>query len=77
MVAHYEHDVWGDALSSSSDLSSGFYYRFVGSLGVRFDPLTELHLMRQRWFDGALGRFLSRDPIGFAADLNLYGYVLV
>lgn len=27
-----------------------------------------------RWYDQTLGRFLSRDPIGFAGGLNLYEY---
>jgi hypothetical protein len=30
--------------------------------------------MRQRHYDPRLGIFLSRDPIGFAGDLNLYRY---
>lgn len=31
--------------------------------------------MGQRWYDGSLGRFVSRDPIGFGGGPNLYGYV--
>lgn len=30
--------------------------------------------MGQRWFDPAVGRFISQDPIGFNGGLNLYGY---
>ena len=46
-----------------------------GSLGVRFDSVTGLHYMRQRWYDGQLQRFISRDPIGVRAALNnLYHY---
>ncbi|MGE0493026.1 MAG: RHS repeat-associated core domain-containing protein [Vulcanimicrobiota bacterium] len=36
---------------------------------------TGLLYMRQRHYDPTLARFLSRDPIGFAGGLNLYGYV--
>jgi RHS repeat-associated protein len=48
-------------------------YRFTGR---EFDELTGLHYYRARWYDADLGRFISEDPIGFAAgDVNLYGYV--
>jgi uncharacterized protein RhaS with RHS repeats len=31
---------------------------------------------RARWYDPAIGRFISEDPIGFeAGDINLFGYV--
>jgi hypothetical protein len=30
--------------------------------------------MHNRWYDPELGRFLSRDPIGFRGGLNLYEY---
>ncbi|MBU1108333.1 MAG: RHS repeat-associated core domain-containing protein, partial [Candidatus Riflebacteria bacterium] len=29
---------------------------------------------RNRYYSPALGRFTSKDPIGFAADVNLYRY---
>ena len=30
--------------------------------------------MRARYYDPEVGRFISKDPIGFAGGLNLYGY---
>jgi RHS repeat-associated protein len=40
------------------------------------DPATGLIYYRARWFDPKLGRFISDDPIGFAAgDANLSRYV--
>ncbi|MCK5493172.1 MAG: RHS repeat-associated core domain-containing protein [Candidatus Omnitrophica bacterium] len=30
---------------------------------------------RARWYDSNAGRFISRDPIGIAGGINLYGYV--
>lgn len=37
--------------------------------------MTNLYYNRARWYDPAAGRFISADPIGFAAgDTNLYRY---
>jgi len=43
--------------------------------GREYDPATGLYYNRARWYDPASGRFISEDPIGFAAgDANLYRY---
>jgi len=43
--------------------------------GRECDPATGLYFNRARWYDPASGRFISEDPIGFAAgDANLYRY---
>jgi len=34
-----------------------------------------LYYLRARYYSADLGRFISRDPIGIADDLNLYAYV--
>jgi RHS repeat-associated protein len=40
------------------------------------DDATGLQNNLNRWYDAALGRWISEDPIGFAAgDPNLYRYV--
>lgn len=51
-------------------------YGYVGGLGVRYDSVTGLHYMRNRWYDAGLGRFLSRDPIFAQEEDNLYIYAL-
>ena len=47
--------------------------------GHRFDRVTGLHLMRNRFYHAQLGQFLSRDPIGTWGDYanlgNAYSYV--
>ncbi len=35
---------------------------------------TGLYLMGHRWMDPTLGRFINRDPIGFAGGLNMHVY---
>ncbi len=48
-------------------------YTFTGR---RFDPESGLYYYRARYYDAKLGRFLSRDPIGFeGSEWNLYEYV--
>ena len=41
--------------------------------GQRFDAETSLYYYKRRVYSSALGRFLSRDPMGYAS--NLYEYV--
>jgi RHS repeat-associated protein len=44
--------------------------------GRRYSAFTNQYFNRNRYYSPALGRFTSKDPIGFAADGNLYRYVL-
>ena len=48
----------------------------IGFAGARRDPKTGLLFLRNRVYEPALGRFLSRDPISFAGCWNHYGYVV-
>jgi len=41
----------------------------------KYDPETGLYFYRARYYDPTQGRFLTRDPIGFAGGINLYAYV--
>jgi RHS repeat-associated protein len=59
-VAIYEFLGSGEELSQSGALASELTCRFVGSFGVK--TLNGLAYMRHRWYDSALGQFLSRDP---------------
>ena len=43
--------------------------------GREWDDFTNLYYNRARWYDPAIGRFISADPIGFVGgDANLYRY---
>jgi len=45
-------------------------------IGRPFDSDTQLQNSLHRWYDATVGRWISEDPIGFAAgDGNLYRYV--
>jgi len=47
----------------------------VGFHGARFLEEAGLYYLRNRWYEAEIGRFISRDPIGFTGGSNLYGYV--
>ena len=54
-------------------LIDGNPFTFNGILGVQ-DEGNGIFLMQQRFYDSASGRFFQRDPLGFAAGSNLYGF---
>ncbi len=61
---------WGDAAVQSSYGANDIIY-----CGYRFDPETQNYYVRNRTYNPALGRWITRDPIGYAGGINLYGYV--
>ena len=52
--------------------SSSTRYTYTGR---EDDETTGLMHYRARWYDPAMGRFVSEDPIGLAGGINLYRYV--
>ncbi len=44
------------------------------SMAREIDGSTGLYYVRNRWYDPALGRFISEDPIGLAGGINWYTY---
>jgi len=42
--------------------------------GQYYDVETGLHYNRYRYYDPQVGRFIGKDPIGFAGGLNVYVY---
>jgi len=49
-------------------------FTYVGRFGVMADG-NGLYFMRARYYDPEVGRFINKDPIGYAGGMNLYGYV--
>ncbi len=72
IVQSYAYDGYGRMTGSSGGGSHPF--RFVGGHGVMADE-NGLYYMQARYYDPDLRRFISEDPIGLSAGLNLYGYV--
>jgi len=69
-VQSYRYDSFGNITISGSIIQP---YTFTAR---EYDPETGLYFYRARYYDSTQGRFLTRDPIGFAGgDVNLYAYV--
>jgi RHS repeat-associated protein len=67
----YAYDPYGAVTSAVGD--DGQPFTFVGQHGVERDT-EALYLMGARHYHAGIGRFLQKDPIGFAAGTNLYAY---
>ena len=72
IVNHRKFDAFGN-LTAESDSTVKFLFSYTGR---EWDGDAELYYYRARWYDAKLGRFISEDPIGFAAgDANVTRYV--
>ena len=66
----FMYDGFGNPLSDST---VGNRYFFTGR---RYEKEINLYYYRARYYSPDLGRFLSRDPSGYADSMNLYEYVM-
>ena len=68
IAASYAYDAFGQLTAFSENFGGTTTwtnpYRYDGKDGVRYDGETGLYWMSVRAYDPALGRFLSRDPLG-------------
>jgi RHS repeat-associated protein len=72
LINHIDYDSFGNVVAESNP-AAGDRFKFTGR---EFDAETGLYYYRARYYDAAIGRFLSEDPLGFdAGDANLYRYV--
>lgn len=70
VVQSYTYDSFGVPKPSTSFRNA---YTFTSR---EWDSETGMYFYRARYYDPMAGRFISKDPIGFAGgDMNLYGYV--
>ena len=74
VVASYEFDEYGRRLATS-ETGASTQKTFVGGMSVQDEVAdTGLMMMGHRFYAPDLGRFLNRDPIGFAGGMNLFEY---
>ena len=64
-VATSKYSVDGASASLASE------FGFTGQLWL---PSVQLYYFKARMYSPQLGRFMQRDPLGYAAGLNLYAY---
>ncbi len=70
-----QYKAWGEA----SEQRSEFAQQICLTNPIRFqgqyhDHETGLHYNRHRYYDPGIGRFISKDPIGYLGGLNIYQY---
>ncbi len=72
VVNHLTYDAFGN-VTNETNASVDFLFAYTGR---ERDTESDLQYNRARYYDAAIGRWISTDPIGFAAgDINLYRYV--
>lgn len=72
VVATMAYDAYGQPLNGSS--TNPTPYGYGGQAGYYTDAETNLILATYRYYDSAEGRWINRDPIGYAGGMNLYAY---
>jgi len=73
VVNSYAYEPYGRVLNQQETISQPF--KFVGQYGVMAEAEDSLYYMRARYYDPAVGRFISEDPLGFGGgDVNLFAY---
>ncbi len=70
VVAHYEYSPFGVPTLAAGTYAAANSFRFSSEY---HDPETNLVYYNYRYYSPALGRWLSRDPIGEIGGINLYG----
>lgn len=72
LESKYLYDAYGVTYAQQQNQSTP--YRFVGRHGYYSEDESGLVLLGARYYMPKLGRFLTQDPIGHEAGLNLYWY---
>ena len=86
VVEAYDCDAYGNTLIftgpgadgvwfTDDDLQSNYGANSIIYCGYSYNPETEIYYVRNRYYSPTLGRWITRDPIGYAGGINLYEYV--
>ncbi len=86
IVEAYDTDAYGNTLIftgpgpdntwfTDDDLQSSYGANDIIYCGYRYDAETQNYYVRNRYYLPTLGRWLTRDPIGYQGGINLYEYV--
>ena len=70
-VASYRYDAFGRVMAKSGALDQSFQFstkRYLADVGLNY--------YGYRFYSSAIGRWMSRDPLGEEGGINLYGFVL-
>lgn len=70
-AAHYEYDPFGNTIYSSGAYANRNSFRF----STKYRDEGGFYYYGYRYYDPAMGRWLSRDPIGENGGRNLYAFV--
>ena len=68
---HIELDPWGNCIR---EYNPNHLHQPIRMQGQHLDEESGLFYNRHRYYDPALGRYISRDPIGLNGDLNSFQY---
>ncbi|MEN5160723.1 RHS repeat domain-containing protein [Achromobacter spanius] len=70
-----QYKAWGVAKEAISTAARAAGIRnSIRFQGQYWDHETGLHYNRHRYYDPEIGRFIAKDPVGFAGGLNVYQY---
>jgi RHS repeat-associated protein len=79
VIERYTYSAFGEMKifdNTGIEISESSIGNIFGFTGREIDSESELYYYRARYYSPRSGRFISSDPIGFAAgDTNLYRYV--
>ncbi len=71
LSAAYRYDAFGVLMTKAGTLDQPFTFSTK-----RYDSSTGLNYYGYRFYSPQIGKWMTRDPIGLAGGINLYGFVL-